>query len=395
MLVTTLLVIFVEIFTYMKAPFNFGKVIEGAYFTNRTKEMKRLEQNFINQTNTVLISPRRWGKSSLVKNTTDKLIRKNKKYKVVYIDLFNVLNEDEFYKEFAYQVIKATSNKIEEWLHTARQYLSKLKPSVSFGDVPGAEVELLMQLPEIKKNYKDILNLPEAIAKEKGITILVCIDEFQNIERFTKEHVALQKKLRAQWQLQQQVVYCLYGSKRHMMMHLFESASMPFFKFGDVFYLEKIQMEHWLPFIEKQFVETKKIITAPQSEKIVNLMNRHPYYVQQLCQLVWLNTDKKVTDAIIADSLKDLIERNNSLFQRDFESLSETQINFLKALTCGETSFSSQKVLHQYGIGTSANITRVISALENKEIINKTGKSMEFADPAFEIYFKSIYRLPS
>ena len=69
-------------------------------------------------------------------------------------------------------------------------------------------------------------------------------------------------KLRAQWQLQQQVVYCLYGSKRHMMMHLFESASMPFFKFGDVFYLEKIQKEHWLPFIEKQFIETKKIMCS-------------------------------------------------------------------------------------------------------------------------------------
>ena len=147
-----------EIFTYMKAPFNFGKVIEGDYFTNRTQEMNRLEQNFINQTNTVLIAPRRWGKSSLVKNTADKLIRKNKNYKVVYIDLFNVLNEDEFYKEFAYQVIKATSNKMEEWLHMARQYLSKLKPSVSFGDVPGAEVELLLQLPEIKKNYKEYYN---------------------------------------------------------------------------------------------------------------------------------------------------------------------------------------------------------------------------------------------
>ena len=107
MLVTTLLVIFVQIFTSMKAPFNFGKVIEGAYFTNRTKEMKRLEQNFINQTNTVLISPRRWGKSSLVKNTADKLIRKNKKYKVVYIDLFNVLK-----KYIKYYFIKYNENTI-------------------------------------------------------------------------------------------------------------------------------------------------------------------------------------------------------------------------------------------------------------------------------------------
>jgi hypothetical protein len=377
----------------LKAPFNFGKVIEADYFTNRTKEIKRLEQNFINQTNTILISPRRWGKSSLVKNTADKLVKKNKKFKVVYIDLFNVLNEEEFYKEFARQVIKATSSKMEDWIYTARQFLSKLKPSVSFGDIPGVEIDLQLHLPDIKKNYKDILDLPESIAKSKGITILVCIDEFQNIERFTKEHVALQKKLRAQWQHHQQVVYCLYGSKRHMMMHLFESSSMPFFKFGDVFYLEKIKIEHWLPYIQKQFTSTKKSITNTQSEKIVSLMNEHPYYVQQLCQLVWLNTDKKVTDLVIDISVQDLLERNNTLFQRDYESLSETQINFLKALTCGEVNFSSQKVLKQYSIGTSANIPRVISALENKEIINKLGKQIEFSDPAFEIYFRQLFHL--
>lgn len=379
----------------LKAPFNFGKVIEADYFTNRTKEMKRLEQNFINHTNTVLISPRRWGKSSLVKNTADKLVKKNKNCKVVYIDLFNVLNEEEFYKEFAHQVVKATSNKAEEWLHTAQQFLGKLKPSISLGSVPGAEIELQLHLPEIKKNYKDILDLPEVIAKQKGITLLICMDEFQNIERFTKDHQALQKKLRAQWQHHQHAVYCLYGSKRHMMMHLFEKSSEPFYKFGDVFYLEKIKKEHWLPYIEMQFVSTRKSITNQQSEKIVSLMNEHPYYVQQLCQLVWLNTDRKVNDKIIADSIQDLLERNNALFQRDFELLSETQINFLKALSSGETSFSSQKVLQHYGIGTSANIPRVLRALEDKEIINKLGKQIEFADPAFELYFKKVYHINS
>jgi hypothetical protein len=178
-----------------------------------------------------------------------------------------------------------------------------------------------------------------------------------------------------------------------MMMHLFEGKTMPFYKFGDTFYLEKIKLEHWLPYITRKFLLSKKKIAEAQAIKIVQLMQEHPYYVQQLCQIVWMNTTRNVTDEILDISIEDLLDRNAALFQRDFELLSETQINFLKALASGEKNFSSKEVLDNYRIGTSANIPRVTGALENKEIIDKLGKQIEFADPAFEVFFKRLYKI--
>ncbi len=340
----------------------------------------------------MLIAPRRWGKSSLVKYCADRLVRKNKKFKVCYIDLFNVVNEEEFFKELSGEVMKATSNKFEEFMQQTKHFLSALKPSVSLGELPGSEFELEIGFKEIKKNISTLLDLTETIAKAKNITLIVCIDEFQNIEKF-KDPEGLQKKLRAHWQHHQHVVYCIYGSKRHMMMHLFESKSMPFYKFGDTFYLEKIKQEHWLPYIIEKFKLSGKKINDVQAIKIVQLMQEHPYYVQQLCQIVWMNTGRSVTDAILESSIEDLLDRNAALFQRDFEILSETQINFLKALASGEKNFSSREVLETYRIGTSANIPRVTNALENKEIIDKMGKQIEFADPAFEVFFKRLYKI--
>lgn len=378
----------------MKAPFDYGKVITSFFFTNRTKEMQRLEENFENGTHTMLISPRRWGKSSLVKNTAENLVAKNKKFKAVYIDLFNVLNEEDFYNQLAYETIKCTSTKFEGWLETTLKFLGKLKPSIGLSNDPNVAFDLNLSIKETRQNFKDLLDLPERIAIEKKIHLIVCIDEFQNIEKFSGDPIALQKKMRAQWQHHHHVSYCLYGSKRHLMMAIFESQSMPFYRFGDMFYLEKIKEEHWLPYIQKQFEESHKAISENLSQQIVRLMQEHPYYVQQLCQLVWLNTTKKVSQEILDTSIADMLDRNNALFQRDFEMLTNTQINYLKAMLNGETAFSSKEVLQKYNMGTSANIVRIVKALEDKEIINKLGKTIEFADPAFALFLRRLYHIP-
>lgn len=84
----------------------------------------------------------------------------------------------------------------------------------------------------------EILDLPEKIAADRKMKIVICIDEFQQIGMFESPK-AFQATLRSKWQLQQHVSYCLYGSRRHMMMEVFGKVSMPFYKFGAIYFLEK------------------------------------------------------------------------------------------------------------------------------------------------------------
>ena len=95
----------------MNTPFTFGKIATGNEFTNREKETARLENNFLSGINSILISPRRWGKSSLVMKASQKAIKANTKLKVCYIDLFNVRNEEQFYEALTQEVIKASTTK--------------------------------------------------------------------------------------------------------------------------------------------------------------------------------------------------------------------------------------------------------------------------------------------
>ena len=90
------------------------------------------------------------------------------------------------------------------------------------------------------------------------------------------------------------VCYCLYGSKRHMLLSIFNDYSMPFYKFGDILFLQKIERKDWVAFISQRFADTGKQISDELSGMIADKMKNHPYYTQQLSQQTWLRTSKSV-----------------------------------------------------------------------------------------------------
>lgn len=373
-----------------KTPFTFGKIADTDNFTDRDAECRRLYQNFTSLINTIIISPRRWGKSSLVKNVAEKIKAENKEVIICMLDIFNIKTEMDFYVSLAQSVLQSTSNKWEELAKNAKQFLSHLLPSISFSPDAQSEISFGISWTEMAKNVDEILDLAETIAKAKNIHIVVCIDEFQGINEF-ENSLAFQRKLRSHWQQHQNVSYCLYGSKRHMLLDIFSNASMPFYKFGDILFLEKIDNAVWGKFIQKRFHDTGKEISKENAEMLAGLVENHSYYVQQLAQQSWLRTDKISDESIIRESYDVLKNQLSLLFVGLIESLTNKQIDFLKAIVSGETTLSSKDVLEKYKLGTSANVIKIRESLLSKEIIDFNAQSIEIQDPMFKIWLKTDY----
>ncbi len=374
----------------MKSPFTFGKIAEGSNFTNRAFETNRLFLNFNDKVNTVLISPRRWGKSSLV-NKSVSLFKKEKKKIAVMIDLFNIRDESQFYSYFAKKIIQATSSKPREWMDTATSFLKRLSPKVSFPINMVNDFEITFEIQDRAEDFEDILNLPEKIAESKKMEIAICIDEFQNIANFN-EPLLFQRRLRASWQKHKDTVYCLYGSQTHMMTTIFERKSMPFYKFGDVMYLGKIDSSYLIDYITTQFKNSGKRIDTEIANQIAEEVQCQPYYAQQLAHIVWINTERTVTSEIFNRSLTELIEQNVPLYIKDIETLSNTQINFLKLLSQTQRKdIFSKELIQQFNLGTPGNVTKIRSALINKEIIHLVNSKYEIVDPVFRLWLMNIY----
>jgi predicted AAA+ superfamily ATPase len=123
-----------------KTPFVFGKTADLLNFTDREEESLRLEANFKSLINTTIISPRRWGKTSLVENVAKKIRTENKKIKVCVLDIFNVRSEPEFYEHFAKEVLKGTSSRWEEMADNAKRFLSHLLPKITFSPDMQSEI---------------------------------------------------------------------------------------------------------------------------------------------------------------------------------------------------------------------------------------------------------------
>lgn len=367
-------------------PFYFGRIVKGNLFTDREKDKARLAANFRNGLNTTIISPRRWGKSSLVQRVSENIT--SDKIRVASLDMFSVRTELDFYTEYTKVILNATSSKWEEHLKILKEFLRHITPKITVGIDPDHTFSIGFDWNDVKQNAEEILNLPEKIAKSKGIKIVVCIDEFQNIAMFN-ESLAFQKLLRSVWQKHEETCYCLYGSKFHMMQELFERQSKPFYRFGDLIHLGKIGEKEWTAFIKDRFEITGKHITDGYISKIITDVDRHSYYVQQLSHLIWEKTDTKVTENVYQEALDDMISQNAILYQRDTEMMSSTQLHFLKAIASGvKQNLSGKDTVAKYKLGTSANVIKIKKNLLFDEIIDIQNKTVSFIDPVYELWFK-------
>ena len=151
-------------------PFIFGVATSGDNFTDREKETERLLLNFRHGVNTVLISPRRWGKTSLVQKACG--LAQSDKLKVVYLDIFSCRNDKDFYTAFAAAILKQTSSKLDEWLENAKLFLSRISPKISIGTDPMTDFSISLEMNPKSHDVDDILQLPERIAQKKGCNIV-------------------------------------------------------------------------------------------------------------------------------------------------------------------------------------------------------------------------------
>lgn len=371
----------------MDSPFVFGVRVEGDAFTDRKEETKRLKMNFLYGVNTILISPRRMGKTSLVDKAC--ALVKSDSVKIAKMDAFGCRSEADFVDSFATAVIRATSSKWEEWVENAKTFLSRFVPKVTFGQDPVNDFSISFEYNTGNNVPEDILRLPERIASQKGYRLVVCVDEFQQIGEFP-DSLTFQKKLRSVWQLQSHVSYCLYGSKKHMMENMFQRQDYPFYRFGDLFYLGKISESDWIEYIRGRFEITGKEISEELARRICEVTERYSSYVQQLAWFVWLRCGNAATAEDVEFGIDRLLDACEPLFIQQTESLSAYQMNFLHLLADGiHSGFTRTSVLGSYRLGTAANITRIKKSLTEKELITISGPmTYEISDPILSLWLK-------
>ena len=368
--------------------FVYGVAVSDYNFIGRERETKRLLDNFKGGINVILMSPRRLGKTSLVKHVCNKL--DNKDIITVYLDIFGCKSEYDFYNKLTAEVLKQTASKHELWFEEAKEFLYRLTPKISFSPEPNSDFSISLGITPKTHTPEEVLQMAETIAIKRKKRIVICIDEFQQIGEMSNSK-QIQARLRTVWQHQKHVSYCLFGSKHHLMSTIFLHRSMPFFQFGDTISLNKIATEDWVEYIVSHFADGKRTISHALAEEICKFTENYSAYVQQLAWLVFTLKEEgeTVTEDDVRQAENDLLATNNILFMQMIEPLSEFQLNFLRAIASGiKKDFGLSEVREEYNLGSYSNITRLKTALLERDLIEKQNTELVITDPIFAKWLK-------
>ena len=375
----------------MEKSFVYGVAVTDYNFTGRKEETQRLKANFLGGINSILISPRRYGKTSLVDHVCRNL--EGEDIIIVRLDIFGCKTEYDFYNALAVAVLKQTASKVQLWMEEARDFLVRLTPRIGIPVDPVSEISVSLGITPETHSPEEVLNMVEDIAKRKNRRVLVCIDEFQQVGEFenTKQ---VQARLRSVWQHHHYTSYCLYGSKRHMMSGIFLNRSMPFYQFGDLLWLQKIPTSDWLHYVISHFEAAGRHVTEQIVERICEAVDNYPSYVQHLSSILLSHLPEggTVTDDMMASALSELISTNEALYMQQVEPLSAYQMNLLKAIVSDvHSGFNEKRVRSMFDLGSPSNLVRLRDALIDRDLIYSEMRQIYLTDPVFGLWFKKRF----
>ncbi len=371
----------------MKNPFVYGETVSGENFCNRTVEIKELVADIINCQNVIIFSPRRYGKTSLIKKVLDRVKRKG--ILTFYVDLYPAINKNRFVEIYAGAISSGLPGGVHQVAKKIREYLPRIIPKVVV-DEQSVHFEFEFERSgSSSPHIDDLLVAVKKVADQKNKTAVVVFDEFQEIVNFNDDEI--ERKMRSVFQNHRNISYIFMGSKTHLMRDIFNNPNRPFYKSGKHFPLDKINPKELSLFAKRKFTNQGIDIGHDELDSILDDTERHPYYFQMLCHVLWeLSMEsRKITKADIDEAFNILISRESSVYVAIWEDLTIKQKNLMVALAKEEyPEVFSKKFLEKYGLGPSSSIQKALKKLLKKELVQQENGSYVI----YDLFFKKWIR---
>jgi hypothetical protein len=258
----------------MENPFKFGTIVDEDYFTDRVNEVAYITQ-FVNSPNhLVIISPRRFGKSSVVAKA---LKQSNRDH--ITVNLQQATSVSDFSAKLLKEFFKV--HPMERLRHLITHF--RVIPTVSTNPVTGS-IDVSFQ-PGVDGTVllEDVLTLIEKAYSEKERMIVV-LDEFQEIRDLAPK---LDRQMRSIMQEQKHINYILLGSQESMMTEIFENKKSPFYHFGEMMRLGKLPRDDFHRYLSERLSTCFPNSSEELADSILDYTACHPYYSQQLASNIW------------------------------------------------------------------------------------------------------------
>jgi hypothetical protein len=369
-------------------PFVYGEIVTAAAFADREEERAHLARDLASGQKVFLISPRRYGKSSLVRDVMRSLARR----KILTVEVTVAASSSYlgFLEAYAQALLAADTpaGRLKRW---AAELLRGVKPEIRFDADPMGRAKLALSFPSVRtardtaRIANEVFQLPARIAEARRQRLAVALDEFQAITSF--DGGSVENALRAAVQEQRQVGYVFSGSEPSLMERML-GRRRPFYKAGPVMRLQKIEPHDFAAFVDDRFRSSGLKPEAGLGDAIVDLAGNVPYDVQRLAHETWddvREAGKKTAglDDLHATLLR-LLGEQNTVFEESWQRLTLLQRAVLRALVIEDgRELMSADVRTRHRLPGTSTIQAALAALLRLDIITRDGGRYAVVDSLY------------
>lgn len=357
-------------------PFVYGEIVTAAAFANRVDERERLGRDLAGGQKVFLISPRRYGKSSLVRDVMRGLARQN--ILTIEVTVASSSSYIGFLEAYAQALLAADTpvGRLKRW---TTELLRGIKPEIRFDADPMGKAKFALSFPSVRtardtaRVANEVFQLPARIAEARKQRLAIALDEFQAITAF--DGGTVENALRAAVQDQRQVGYVFSGSEPSLMERML-GPRRPFYKAGPVMRLGKIDPAEFAVFIEQRFAGSGIKTEEGLGDAIVDLAANVPYDVQRLAHETWDDVREAGRKSAGVDDLHvtllRLLGEQHTVFEESWQRLTLPQRAVLRALIIEEgRELMSADVRTRHRLPGTSTIQAALAALIRQDIITK------------------------
>jgi len=365
----------------MENPFKFGGLVTGRDFADREGEMEEILREIRSGTNIVLFSPRRMGKSSLL---AEIVRRHSAEFIFVYVDLYGITSKTRMVEVFMSALVRSAFGTLKKVTAGIKDVIKGSRLRLVIGDNGEPAVELSVGEPSVPE-IQDMLDIPEGIARKRGKRIVIVFDEFQEIGSL--DGVALLKAMRSRIQTHKHVSYIFAGSKRHLLMSIFEEREGAFFKSAKPVELGPIPRADFARFLVDRFSARGGRLDPEAASAIIDAGGGNSYYVQQISHELFNISVRPKWPEDVDSAVNATLAHQSPAYQFIWDSLkSRAQRRYLIAVSQEGRAASWSMMVEKYGLKSVSHVQRAVKALDARGI---TEDGM-IVDPMFALWLRRL-----
>jgi len=354
-------------------PFKFGSIVDEPYFTNRTVEIGQVTSVLNSSNHLILISPRRYGKSSLVYKVIRTLDRP-----VIAVDLQLITSIDDLASQLLKRIYRIYP--AERIKHFIRDF--RIIPTVSLNPATN-EVDIAFQHASVDfPMLEDVLNMIDKLSSEKK-RVIVVMDEFQEVSRLNTNLV---RQLRSVMQHHQHVNYVFLGSQESMIREIFDKKKSPFYHFGFLLTLSKINRPDFRNYLVNGLhLQSEKSVGI--ADNILDFTKCHPYYTQQLAFSVWgILSGNPESDNAAGQAIDEIVKIHDMDYERLWGTFNNTDKKLLIGMSESGLTPLSEAFYRKYDMGAPSTVFSSLKRIMKNGYITKLENKYEIDDPFFSYW---------